>query len=184
MAGRRSARLALATGLAVLSLAGAARADTHVFTYDPVDDVTVRMTGSLTFEFTQRLIYTTIHRLRSTQGQATAELKSASEGVLGRGGIDGIVGPDAREHDLYEVLPSGEGADLVHAFCPGSHRAWMAFGRLLRNQDLRVRVLGDTPAGGPAHLCATLRFRFHGEWTLPPGPRVRIPDTPRSSLPF
>ena len=103
--------------------------------------------------------------------------------MLGKGGLDRLIGINAREHDLYEVEATGEGADLINAFCPGSHHAWLAFGRMSRDEDLKVRVLGDSSAGGPAHLCSTLKFKFRGEWILPPGPRVRDRPNSRSTLP-
>jgi hypothetical protein len=61
---------------------------------------------------------------------------------------------------------------MIHAFCPGSDRAWMAFGRLAEGLPLRVRVIGDSPGGGRAHLCQTLDFTYHGEWALPAGQGV------------
>lgn len=174
--------------LAAASFDGPARAAVRIFSYDPADDLTLRTAGSLTFEFNQRLIFTTVLRVRSTQGQASAALKPADEAVLGRGGLSALIGDRAQERDLYEVEPSDEGLDLIHAFCPGSTRAWLAFGRLVENQDLRVQVLGDDPQVGPkparAKLCETLQFSFHGEWRLPPGPGVPIRDIPVPKFPY
>ena len=151
-----------------------AAAAVRIFSYDPADALTRRVAGDLTFEFKQRLIFTTILRIRSTEGQASAELKPVDEGVLGRGGLSRLIGSNAQERDLYAVEPGADGPEMIRAFCPGSTRAWLAFGRLSSTRPLRVQVIGDNPKGGPARLCETLAFTFHGEWaargapTLPP----------------
>lgn len=170
------------------SLAGAAQAAVRIFSYDPANDLTRRTAGPLTFEFRQRLIFVTVLRVRSTEGQASADLKPADEGVLGRGGLSALIGDRAHERDLYEVEPTAEGLDMIHAFCPGSSRAWLAFGRVAENADLRVQVLGDDPRAAPrarhARLCQTLDFNFHGEWRLPPGPGVPLRDIPVPKFPY
>jgi len=170
----------LATALA--ATASAAQANVRIFSYDPADAATQAAAGPLTFEFDQRLIFIKVLRVRSTQGQAAADLKPASEGALGPGGLTRLIGAQSHERDLYEVEAADQGADLIHAFCPGSTRAWMAFGKLAEDRDLTVRVLGDTPGGGPARLCRTFDFSFHGEWRVPEGrlPNYRPPIHRRS----
>lgn len=165
----------LLRGLRTLALASAAAslvwtpasAAVRTFSYDPADALTRKVAGDLTFEFNQRLIFTTVLRIRSTEGEASANLKPADEHVLGRGGLSRLIGPTAQERDLYAVEPGAEGADMIHAFCPGSTHAWLAFGRLSESRPLTVRVIGDDPKGGPARLCETLAFTFHGEWAAP-----------------
>ncbi|MGI9170454.1 MAG: hypothetical protein ACR2FH_09815 [Caulobacteraceae bacterium] len=161
---------ALAAGAAALCLAASARAGAmRIYSYDPANGDTRRVAGAVTFEFNQRLMFTTVLRVLATEGQASADLKPAKEEGLGRGGLTRVIGARAPELDLYEVQPGADGSAMIAAFCPGARRAWMAFGRLKPNRDLRVFVLSDTPAGGPARLCRTLDFTFHGEWRLPPG---------------
>ncbi|HEY1427663.1 MAG TPA: hypothetical protein VGF50_13415 [Caulobacteraceae bacterium] len=169
-----STRRLAAVSAAALMLGAAvpAAAGVRIFSYDPANDATRKVAGDLTFEFNQRLIFTTVLNIHSTEGQASADLRPADEHALGPGGLSRIIGANAQERDLYEVEPSAEGADLIRAFCPGSRRAWLAFGRLLEGQALRVRVVGDNPAGGPARLCHTFEFQFRGEWKLPGGPGV------------
>lgn len=159
-----------------LAVAGPATAGVRIFSYDPANDVTRKVAGDLTFEFKQRLIFTTVLNIHSTEGQASADLRPADEHALGAGGLSRVIGVNAQERDLYEVEPSAEGAELIQAFCPGSRRAWMAFGRLLEGRPLRIRVVGDSPAGGPARLCHTFEFEFRGEWKLPGGPGVSPKD--------
>src|SRR5207344_209713 len=89
-------------------------------------------------------------------------LREAQDHDLGTS-LSALIGDTSAERDLYEVLPQDQGADMIRAFCPGSSRAWLAMGRLRSNLPLRVHVLGSSPAG-PAHICATLNFDFHGEW--------------------
>ena len=166
-----AAPLALAA-LCALAAAGPASAAVRIFSYDPANDTTRSVAGDLTFEFKQRLIFTTVLNIRSTEGEASADLKPADEHVLGPGGLSRLIGAGSQERDLYEVSPSAEGTELIHAFCPGSSRAWLAFGRLEEARPLRVQVIGDNPAGGPMRLCHTFEFAFRGEWKLPGGPGV------------
>jgi hypothetical protein len=146
----------------------AARADTvHLYSYDPADAETRHASGPLTFTFRKGLLHTTVLNLRSTEATATAYLHPADERALGPHGLAGALGAEPAERGLYQVEPADEGAALISAFCPGAARAWMVFGPLKLNRDLTVRVIG-APAAGPAKLCRTLRFSFHGEWLLPP----------------
>ena len=172
--------VAISAALAALSFAAArpAAAGVRIFSYDPANDSTRKVAGDLTFEFNQRLIFTTVLNIHSTEGEASADLKPADEHALGRGGLSRVIGANAQERDLYEVEPKAEGADLIHAFCPGSSRAWLAFGRLLEGRPLRVRVIGDDPSGGPARLCHTFEFAYRGEWKLPSPP----PPAPKDLL--
>ncbi len=153
--------------LCALAAAGPAAAAVRIFSYDPANDATRRVAGDLTFEFNQRLIFTTVLNIHSTEGEASADLRPADERALGPGGLSRIIGANAQERDLYEVEPKAEGVELIRAFCPGSHRAWLAFGRLVEARPLRVQVIGDDPSGGPARLCHTFQFEFRGEWKLP-----------------
>ena len=176
-------RFSIAFIAAVLALAapGLASAAVRLFSYDPASEVTWKVSGPLTFQFRQRLVFTTVLNIHSTQGQATADLKPVDEHVLGRGGLSRLIGKNAQERDLYEVEPSAEGTELIRAFCPGSRRAWLAFGRLVEGLPLRVQVIGDNPSGGPARLCHTFDFAYRGEWKLPgangvPMRDLHIPD--------
>jgi hypothetical protein len=173
---RRIFVLSIAALAGAALAAGSAAAAVRIFSYDPTNDATRRVAGDLTFQFRQRLIFTTVLNIESTEGRAKADLRPADEHVLGRGGLSRLIGANAQERDLYEVEPSDEGRELIHAFCPGSSRAWLAFSRLVEARPLRIRVIGDDPAGGPARLCETLDFQFHGEWKLPSGPGVRERD--------
>jgi len=181
-------RILLLAALLFAGVAGSAQAAVRVFSYDPANDITRRVAGPLTFEFKQRLVFVTVLRVRSTEGRASADLKPADEGVLGHGGLSALIGDRAHERDLYEVEPTEEGQDLIRAFCPGSSRAWLAFGPVAANEDLRVQVLGDDPKAGPkarqSRLCQTLDFNYHGEWRLPPGPGVPIESIPIPRFPY
>jgi hypothetical protein len=153
--------------LALLALASAspAAAAIRLFSYDPADAATRASSGALTFQFRQTLTFIRVQNVRATEGEAKAELRPADQGSLGPGGLGRVIG-DAPERDLYEVLPTDEGDALTKALCPGSRHAWMAFGHLRANANLRVFVLGDNPKTGQARRCQTLAFSFHGEWKL------------------
>jgi hypothetical protein len=156
--------------LAVALLAGSAQAASlRIFSYDPSNSDTRQAAGGLTFEFLQRILSIKVLRVRATEGEAVADLRPVGEGALGHGGLTALIGPHEPERDLYEVLRRDDGPALISAFCPGAKHAWMAFGRVRSDSDLRIQVLGDGGPGGGARLCHTLDFSFHGEWRLPPG---------------
>ncbi len=180
----RGGAMALALALVVVSVAGAARPENRrFFSYDPANDATRRAIGAVTFEFDQHLLSTHVLRIRSTEGAASAELKSAGESGLGAGGLDRATGGKPEARDLYEILAKDEGAEMIQALCPGATRAWLATERLRANRDLQVLVVGRE-AGAPAKLCQTLAFTYHGEWRLPPGPGVDPRTVPHPHFPY
>jgi hypothetical protein len=169
---------------AAITASTPAAAAVRIFSYDAANDGTRHVAGDLTFQFNQRLIFTTVLNIRSTEGRASADLKPADEHALGPGGLNRLIGATAQERDLYEVKGDAQGAELVRAFCPGSTRAWMAFSRLVEGRPLRVQVIGDAP-GGSAKLCHTLDFNYRGEWKLPPvSPPVRPSDLKEPRFPY
>ena len=176
-------RLALAATLALGAAVPAAAAE-RTFSYDAANEATRHVAGDLTFHFNQRLMFTTVLDIHSTEGQASADLKPADEHALGPGGLSRLIGAGAQERDLYEVEGKAEGAELIRAFCPGSRRAWLAFGRLAEALPLRVQVIGDDPSGGGARLCHTFDFAYRGEWKLPGGRGVPARDllNPRNGI--
>jgi hypothetical protein len=152
----------------MIASAGWARAATmHLWSYDPANAETRHAAGALTFEFDRRLVFTKVLKVLATEADVKAEVTPVDEKVLGRGGLSGLIGPHATERDLYQIQSLDEGPAMIAALCPGSRRAWLAFGRLRANHDLRIYVLGDDADGKSAHLCKTLDFTFHGEWKLP-----------------
>ena len=168
MSGGRIAFAAVA--VAATLAAGAAATDSlHMYSYDPADAGTRAAAGPLTFTFSKGLLKNTVLNIRSTEAPATADLKRADERALGAHGLAGVIGARAPERDLYQVESADEGEALVSAFCPGAKRAWMAFGPLKFNRDLKVLVLGEPAKGGAVALCRTLSFAFHGEWAFPAG---------------
>jgi len=175
---------ACAALVAAITASTPAAAAVRIFSYDAANDGTRRVAGDLTFQFSQRLIFTTVLSIRSTEGRASADLKPADEHALGSGGLNRLIGAAAQERDLYEVKGDADGIALVHAFCPGSSRAWLAFSRLVEGRPLRVQVIGDA-AGGSAKLCHTLDFTYRGEWKLPSAtPPVRPSDLKEPRFPY
>jgi hypothetical protein len=174
--------------LALLALAAAlaaqpAEARIRMFSYDPADAETKAAAGPLTFAFNQGLLKVRLLSIHATEAQASADLRPASEAALGPGGLNGLIGKDAAERDLYQVLPAEEGAALIAAFCPGATRAWMAFSRPRLFRDLRIYVIGD---GGPrnlTHVCRRLDFSFHGEWKLPSTGKFDERELPQDQFP-
>jgi hypothetical protein len=169
--------------LAVLA-AGPACADTiHLYSYDPADLATRAAAGPLTFQVRKGLLHTTVENLRSTEAQATADLRAAPPQSLGGGRLGALVGSAGDERDLYEVQPRDQGPQLIAALCPGAKRAWLAFSRISMNGDLHIAVIGEAPGAAP-RLCHTLVYSFHGEWRAPAtGPVLRERDLPHGRFP-
>jgi hypothetical protein len=176
-------RLAVAV-LAPIAVAGAAQAATmHLYSYDPADDSAKQAAGPVTLQVRQGLFSVTVLNLRSTVAQATADLSPADARALGGGGLAALVPPGGDERSLYEVAKKDEGPELVSALCPGASRAWLAFGKVGMDRDLKIAVIGAAP-GKPAHLCHVLSYNFRGEWRAPSiGPVMRESDLPHGRFP-
>ena len=176
----RLARILVAMAAAALALTAAdqAVAAKHVFSYDSATPLTRKMTeNGLTFIFDKRLMSQRVLKLIETHDVGQADLTAAAEHDLGPGGLTALIGREARERDLYEISPKGDGIALRRALCRGSDRAWLAFGKLKVGEDLRVRALGHDPVTGTTRLCMTLDYNFHGEWALPP---IDLPQPDRT----
>ena len=184
----RRALIPLALLLAAATPAAAAR---HIYSYDSNSPVTEKMTeAGLSFIFDKGLMGVTVKRILETHDVGSADLRPVSESVLGRGGIDALVGRDARERDVYEIVPDkADGRALRNALCRGSDHVWLAFGRLKTGQDLRIRALGHDARTGQTRLCVTLDYSYRGEWALPkalldqPDRTDRFNDAP-NKLPY
>lgn len=168
--------LAAVACMAAIALAGPAAAAKRIYSYDSANPLTEQMTeAGLTFVFDKSFMSTRVLRILETHDIGSAEVKPASPDVLGRGGLSALIGPGARERDLYEIVPRGDGRALINALCRGADRAWLAFGPLRAEEPLRVHALGHDPATGATRLCITLDYSFHGEWALGP-PDLPQPD--------
>ncbi len=173
----------LAVCAGVLVPASVANAESiHLYSYDPADRPTREAAGPLTFTFRKGLLHNTLLNLRSTEATASADLRPVDEKDLGPGGLRRLAGASDTARDLYRIQPDGDGAALAAALCGEGASAWMAFSPLRLNRELTVLVIGRT-AGGPAKLCRSLSFVFHGEWVLPPGRSLDPRDLDRPRFP-
>lgn len=161
-----------------IGLAGEAQAAQRIYSYDP-DDAATRayVDNGLTFVVDKGLFGTEVKEVLATQAKATARLDLTSERELGaplRTLLDEGTGGD-----LYAIGDDNEGPAMVRSLCPGSSRGWLVIGPVRPREDLTVQALGDDPATGKPRHCATLNFRFRGEWRLPDvdngAPRSRAP---------
>jgi hypothetical protein len=165
-------------GGAILALlaASAARAETRMFSYDPISPDAKRLTGAgVTILFSQGLLGPGQPiKVLATGVPAEARLKDGRQKDLGPGGLAAMDGVDT-DVSLYEVDNKlAQGKIYVRAFCPGSSRLWLSFSTIAIRRDLRIQAFGDDPKSeGKARLCGTLDFSYRGEWRLPKG---RAPD--------
>jgi hypothetical protein len=166
---RRLSRPVVAALIALAPAGPAAAAEDRIFSYDAVNEAARTLApGGLTFVFRKSTFGgTKVLKVLSTQDKGTAELKPADGTALGPGGVDGLVGHRVAEHDLYEIAHEGQGDPLIRATCPGSDRAWLAFGSLSQEKELIIHAFGRNARSQKVHLCATLAFSWHGEWKLP-----------------
>jgi hypothetical protein len=168
-----AALLALLAGMVLASPAWAVK---RIYSYDSANRLTEQMTeAGLTFVFDRTLMSTRVKEIIETNDVGHAEVRPAGQSVLGPGGLAALIGADARERDLYEILPDGDGRALISALCPGADRAWLAFGPLRPEQPLRIHALGHDPATGRSRKCITLDYSYHGQWALAP-PELLQPD--------
>lgn len=174
-----AALVLLAASLALSPLAAsAARAETRMFSYDPISPDAKRLTGAgVTILFNQGLLGGGRPiKVLATGVPAEARLKDGRQKDLGPGGLAAMQGVDT-DATLYEVdAKAAQGKVYVRAFCPGSTRLWLAFSTIVVRRDLRIQAFGDDPksSGTPnepktARLCGTLDFSYRGEWRLPKG---------------
>jgi hypothetical protein len=162
--------------LTALALAAPAAAAKRIYSYDSANPVTEQMTeAGLTFVFDHSLMSTRVREIIETNDVGRAELQPAAPSVLGSGGLAVLIGLGARERDLYEILPGGDGKALIKALCPGADRAWLAFGPLRVDTPLRIHALGRDAATGRSRKCITLDYTYHGQWALAP-PELPQPD--------
>jgi hypothetical protein len=148
----------------------------RIFSYDSANPITEKMTeAGLTFIFDKTPLSQKVQRILETHDIGSAELRPSSDRDLGPGGLAGVIGHDAHERDLYEISAKEDGRALINALCRGSDRAWLAFGKLAPERDLRVHAIGRDPKTGQTRLCVTLDYNYHGEWALPP-PELPQPD--------
>ncbi len=172
-------KVLIGAAVATLLTAQPVLAAERMISFEPVSPDARRLTGAgITVLFTDRLIGQRVNRLLATAIPAQANLKPASVRALGGLKVEPL-------GDLYAVDDkSAQGAVYVRAFCPGSKQAWLAFSRVGRG-ELTVQALGDDPAKPTqARLCATMMFRFKGEWTLPPRTAPDPMEETRDLVPF
>ncbi len=163
-------RAALFAGLAVVSLAPATRAaERFIYSYDPASPGAKALTDTgLSFEFEKGLIGgVRVRKIIQTGEFGSADLKPASDGELGKGGLAAALGPDRPTGPLYEILPHDAGNSFIHAVCPGADRAWLLIGRLERFRDLTVQAVGRKASDAAAHACPSLAFSFRSDLRLP-----------------
>lgn len=164
---------------ATLLAAYPASAAERMISFEPVSPDARRLTGAgITVLFTDRLVGQRVNRLLATAIPAQANLKRAPARALGGLRAENL-------GDLYAIDDkTAQGAVYVRAFCPGSTRAWLAFSQVGRG-ELTVQAFGDDPAKAPAaRLCATMVFRFKGEWALPPRTAPDPMEETRDLVPF
>jgi hypothetical protein len=158
--------LVLATGLALATPAMAA--DRHIYTYDATSVQARQLTGAgLTFTFRKGLLSTRVEQVRANGVPVGVLVNPEGDGKVIRD-LDAQLGEEAGRGGVYRIDPKAlQGAVMIRAFCPGSTKAWLVIGTLEHARDLRVHALGDDPATGKPHLCASMDFVWHGEWKLP-----------------
>jgi len=170
---KTSLNIVLGAALACLA-AGTAHAERKMYSYDPISADAKRLTGAgLTVVFDKKLTGTRVEKVLATGVPVQGRLIGGRAKDLAPGGLKAVNGADA-DAALYEIDPKFEqGRIYIRAFCPGSKRLWLSFGKLAIHRDLRVQAFGDDPKGGPARVCGTLDFSYRGEWKLPYG---SLPD--------
>jgi hypothetical protein len=157
--------------MAALGLAAPAQAaDRRIYTYDATSVQARQLTGAgLTFTFRKGLLSTRVEQVRANGVPVGVLVKPEGDGKVIHD-LDAQLGEEAGRGGVYRIDPKAmQGAVMIRAFCPGSTKAWLVIGALEHARDLKVHALGDDPATGRLHLCASMDFAWHGEWKLPSG---------------
>ena len=169
---------ALAVG-AMAAIAGAARADQQIYSYDAVSPEARALAATgLSFVFERHPFGgLSIHRIIQTGERGSATLKAASDAALGPGGLRAALGGQPPAGRLYRIEPAGDGRAFIGSVCPGAEQAWLAIGPLRRFQDLKVQAVGKDAGAAAARPCSTLVLSFRNDWVLPqrPPPKARFP---------
>jgi hypothetical protein len=176
--------VAMGVGLLAAAVAAAAEAQsTRLFSYDPASAEARSLLGGVTLEVKPAFMRMRAQRLMATMGHAVAELdEPGDDPTVSPNALERLIGPGGGDSAVYGLKP-GEHADaLVRALCRGSDRAWMTTTAIRRGRGLTLRFIGRDASTGEGWVCATLEYRWRGEWALPgrshsphDGPQVYIP---------
>ena len=137
---------------------------THFYAFDPASELSRRLTRGVTLEVERGLLGgARVVRFYSTTATGSAPLE--------RGGLSdaqrrAALPEGAEEANAYAILPEDDGPALTRALCPGSDRAWLVVGRVRPLRDLRMHAVGQVRDAAPV-LCATLDYRYRGEFARP-----------------
>ena len=153
---------AIVAFLAVILAAGPALADVRLWSYDAADRVTRALTQGLTFEVRRGLFgAVSVLKIHATTSRGSAEVKWG-----GPAETLSVLPAGARERDVYQIVPEGEGRGLVRALCPSAEAAWLVMGRVRAGRPLTMHAVGLWADGRYRH-CVQLNYAFRGDWTAP-----------------
>ncbi|MDB5431990.1 MAG: hypothetical protein JWP35_3106 [Caulobacter sp.] len=159
--------------LAGVAMAGALAApaqaaDRRIYSYDAMSVQARQLTGAgLTFTFRKGLLSQRVEQVRATGVPVGVIVRPEGDGRVIRD-LDTALGDEAGRGGVYRIDDKAQqGPVMIRAFCPGSTKVWLVIGELDHARDLKVHALGDDPATGRLHLCATMDFAWHGEWKVP-----------------
>ncbi|HEV2082226.1 MAG TPA: hypothetical protein VGR32_07200 [Brevundimonas sp.] len=153
---------AIVAFLAVILAAGPALADVRLWSYDAADRVTRALTQGLTFEVRRGLFgAVSVLKIHATTSRGSAEVRwgGPPEAVS-------VLPAGARERDVYQIVPEGEGRGLVRALCPSAEQAWLVMGHVRAGRPLTMHAVGRWADGRYRH-CVQLNYAFRGDWTAP-----------------
>lgn len=155
--------IALACAIATPVLAARA-----MYSYYPADAATRDLTDNgFTLVFEKGFMGATLLRkLMSTEAPVSANLEPADDREMGVS-LRSLIGKSDAS-DLYRIAGGDQGPAMVHAFCPGSTKGWLAFSPVKVRRNLEIQVFGDDAKTGKAHHCATLQLNYRGDWNPHP----------------
>jgi len=148
-----------------------ALADVRFYAFDAADRTTQSLTRGITLEVQRGLFGATrLNGLFSTTSRGSARFVSG-----GPSEVLSVLPQGAGENQIYSMAPEGDGPALGRALCPGSDKAWIVGGRIRSGHSTNLQAVGLWP-DGKYRLCASLSYRYRGEWAQPPEPSVANPD--------
>lgn len=163
--------LGAAAAALMLGTASTANADVRFYAFDAGDRTTQSLTRGITLEVERGLFGATrLKALYSTTSRGSARFVSG-----GPSEVLQVLPQGARENQIYGFETEGDGPALGRALCPGASQTWLVGGRIRSGQGTALQTVGVWP-DGKYRLCASLSYRYRGEWAQPPGPSVVNPD--------
>ena len=152
-------------------MSSVAYADVRFYAFDAADRMTQSLTRGITLEVQRGLFGATrLNGLFSTTSRGSARFVGG-----GPSQVLSVLPQGANETQIYSMSAEGDGPALGRALCPGATQTWLVGGRIRSGHGTNLQAVGIWH-DGKYRLCASLSYRYRGEWAQPTEPSVANPE--------